>query len=559
MSQIHLATALAFGAYLIVERLFLPGNQVMVRALPMIEVTCRISLVVVAPKSSLLSTYRNQQELFWRTILGAVVSLPTAVCVQIVYSVANIFVYAKNIPDGLIHGLAWQRIGVYSSTQCAEFFSADQWAQVTNLIGYVGHVFPNTDKPSWRFIQAFQVSESGLGRTAFSDFVSGELMVFAVVVAVLWIFQHLMIAELRYFVCFRDAEGHAAAVASLFTRLCDCTVHLDSDFQIGARAPQLVALMHCHSSQEMLRGESFLRFIPEEDHDRVQTHIRGDPTADGAQCETLYACLLDVLNIKVFCQIFCARLTSMDGQTSYIVGLNEIGERGDAFDDRANETRVSQGLAHMVGSQTSCIVGLNEIGERGNAFSDSAEETRVSQGLAQMVGSQTSESAEASDSDSSASGQSNILREVTFHGPTGKIKTSSPGFDNLLGKSAVGKSLGKVLRGTKPFLNWLDEALVSIYASSAPQLPTSRTYTGQLLRRRSSINVRVEVLFPQSFFESRNFEFLAKVSRCPRNRPRPGVPSITEGRPGPREVGRGQHMAASSSMPAAQTHQIMEL
>jgi len=162
MSQIHLATALAFGAYLIVERLFLPGNQVMVRALPMIEVTCRISLVVVAPKSSLLSTYRNQQELFWRTILGAVVSLPTAVCVQIVYSVANIFVYAKNIPDGLIHVLAWQRIGVYSSTQCAEFFSADQWAQVTNLIGYVGHVFPNTENRLGDSFKRFRCQRVGL-------------------------------------------------------------------------------------------------------------------------------------------------------------------------------------------------------------------------------------------------------------------------------------------------------------------------------------------------------------------------------------------------------------
>lgn len=190
-------------------------------------------------------------------------------------------------------------------------------------IGGLGHDFIQ------RFLHELQ---SILDQNPRNKFIAEEAATMAILIvcllAVNLLIRHLVVQTVNL----EDMEGQLRAVSNVLGLLCDAVVHLGPELRIVAPAPKLVALLNTASRPNAYLGENFEDFIAsDEDRCRVKQVLNKSSTMDISDspfvANVLQIGMRDASGIAFKVELFHTWFQSVDGQTRYVVGMNEVGER----------------------------------------------------------------------------------------------------------------------------------------------------------------------------------------------------------------------------------------
>jgi len=122
------------------------------------------------------------------------------------------------------------------------------------------------------------------------------------------------------------SAGIEVTLDRILSALCDAVVHLRPNLSIRYPSPKLAGLLLRPLTDGMLQGDSFLELLNSgADRDRVQQHLGGGVDL-GSVPRALNVSIRDVVGNLVPVEFIYSSYTDTDDQTSYIVGIREIGD-----------------------------------------------------------------------------------------------------------------------------------------------------------------------------------------------------------------------------------------
>ena len=131
----------------------------------------------------------------------------------------------------------------------------------------------------------------------------------------------------------RQSNRTRALVHRLLSAMCDCMVHLDSELRIVEPCPKLSSLLLRSSATSPLLAQSFLQFMPPDEHERFIQHIRNEELQQASSCGnaaaadllafSLHLNLVDANGVLVPIEIFSSFVRDIDGTAFHLVGIKE--------------------------------------------------------------------------------------------------------------------------------------------------------------------------------------------------------------------------------------------
>jgi len=328
-SAVHLTMLCVAVLYLLCHR-WRNDNMLPINLFWVASVTFTFVTATVEKEHVLLNPNRLYLEVVRRLAMGICTTPLVALIGNVALSGAMYLLYVHSFPEDVV--IAPQRgFGTYAWQGCVEALPADRgaMARLDELRGAMARLdqlevvwFRELVGPLQDGMDTFL--EWLVQRRTSSDFLMQEMVILASVTTFLFVLHMVMAEELTQKLRATSSEDMREAMSHILDRLCDCVVHLDSECKVSQPAPRLSALLHRHAGSHALKGTSFSDLCVEGGPETW--HENSDSPEQGFR-ESLRVSLRDAFGMPVPCWALITEYYDLQGRQSYLVGLNEHGER----------------------------------------------------------------------------------------------------------------------------------------------------------------------------------------------------------------------------------------